>query len=122
MKSERQEEDRRLEVRVADDRDFERLKKLCDCPDGWSLAYENPPTRVYTRPTKNSTFHMIKQKQHMDKQTYLRENCDIDPAINRSQLGQDAVGQETINKRIGCWGSDFKPGADPGRCPRPNDF
>ncbi|KAK8378769.1 hypothetical protein O3P69_009470 [Scylla paramamosain] len=60
MKSERQEEERRLEVRVADDRDFERLKKLCDCPDGWSLAYESPPTRVYTRPTKNSTFHMIK--------------------------------------------------------------
>ena len=48
------------QVRVADDRDFERLKKLCDCPDGWSLAYENHPTRVYTRPTKNSTFHMIK--------------------------------------------------------------
>ncbi|KAG7155903.1 START domain-containing protein 10-like [Homarus americanus] len=60
MKSERQEEERRLEVRVADDRDFERLKQLCDCHDGWSLAYDHPPTKVYTRPTKNSTFQMIK--------------------------------------------------------------
>lgn len=48
------------QVRVADDRDFERLKKLCDCPEGWTLAYENSPTRIYTRPLKNSTFHMIK--------------------------------------------------------------
>lgn len=48
------------QVRVADDRDFERLKNLCDCHDGWNLAYDQPPTRVYTRPAKNSTFHMIK--------------------------------------------------------------
>ncbi|XP_027216104.1 START domain-containing protein 10 isoform X1 [Penaeus vannamei] len=60
MKNERQEEEHRLEVRVAEDRDFERLKQLCDCHDGWSLAYNHPPTKVWTRPTKNSTFQMIK--------------------------------------------------------------
>lgn len=49
-----------MQVRVAEDRDFERLKQLCDRHDGWSLEYDQPPTKVFTRPTKNSTFQMIK--------------------------------------------------------------
>ncbi|XP_064482110.1 START domain-containing protein 10-like [Ornithodoros turicata] len=48
------------EVRVADDRDFEQLKRLTDKHEGWKVEYSKRQTTVWTRPTEQTAFKMIK--------------------------------------------------------------
>jgi hypothetical protein len=47
-------------VKIADDNDFERLKKLCQCHDGWRLDYCRHDTTVWTRSNDVSDFRMVK--------------------------------------------------------------
>lgn len=48
------------EVRVAEDADFERLKDLCRCQDGWKEDYQKNGTTVWTKSNDISDFKMIK--------------------------------------------------------------
>lgn len=48
------------EVRIADDRDFERLKALTDKHDGWKVEYKKKDTTVWTKSTQQTEFKMIK--------------------------------------------------------------
>uniref|UniRef100_L7M4M5 START domain-containing protein 10 n=1 Tax=Rhipicephalus pulchellus TaxID=72859 RepID=L7M4M5_RHIPC len=48
------------EVRIADDRDFERLKALADKHDGWKVEYKKKDTTVWTKSTQQTEFKMIK--------------------------------------------------------------
>jgi len=48
------------EVRVAEDADFERLKQLCRCHDGWKQDYNKNNTTVWTKVNDVSDFKMIK--------------------------------------------------------------
>lgn len=48
------------EVRVADDRDFERLKSLAVKHDGWKVEYKKKDTTVWTKTTPQSEFKIIK--------------------------------------------------------------
>jgi StAR-related lipid transfer protein 10 len=48
------------EVRVAEDADFERLRDLCRCHDGWKVEYNKNTTTVWTKSNEISDFRMIK--------------------------------------------------------------
>ncbi|CAL4063189.1 unnamed protein product [Meganyctiphanes norvegica] len=68
------------EVRVAEDRDFEQLKQLCEKNEGWNQAYSQGPTKVWTRPTNDTTFHMIKvQTVYTDIQACILYDVLHDP-------------------------------------------
>ncbi|KAJ4429195.1 hypothetical protein ANN_26198 [Periplaneta americana] len=47
-------------VKVAEDKDFEKLKKLVDDHSGWKLDYNKSGTKVWTRSIPNTNFKMIK--------------------------------------------------------------
>ena len=48
------------EVRVAEDADFEKLKSLCRCQDGWKQDYSKNGTTVWTKANEVSDFKLIK--------------------------------------------------------------
>ena len=48
------------EVRVAEDADFEKLRQLCRCHDGWKQDYHKNGTTVWTKVNDVSDFKMIK--------------------------------------------------------------
>lgn len=50
------------EVRVAEDKDFEQLKKLIDLEDGWKLEYRKRMTQVWTKSTQQTNLKIIKLK------------------------------------------------------------
>lgn len=47
-------------VKVAEDRDFEKLKKLIDDHTGWKLDYNKSSTKVWTKCIPSTSFKMIK--------------------------------------------------------------
>jgi len=51
-------------VKVAEDQDFEKLKKLVDDHTGWKLDYNKSPTKVWTKSVPNTNFKMIKVQEY----------------------------------------------------------
>lgn len=47
-------------ARIADDTDFEKLKRLLDDMEGWSLEINKPDTKVWTKGIEGCSFHMVK--------------------------------------------------------------
>ena len=47
-------------VKIAEDGDYERLKSLCMCHDGWRQDYCKGPTTVWTKSNELSDFRMVK--------------------------------------------------------------
>lgn len=47
-------------VKVAEDQDFEKLKKLIDDHTGWKLDYNKSSTKVWTKSVQATSFKMIK--------------------------------------------------------------
>jgi len=73
------------EVRVAEDADFQLLKTLIDCHDGWRLDYNNKPLiMVWTKPTEETNFKMIKVKAlFKDVKATVLYDVLHDPAYRR---------------------------------------
>lgn len=47
-------------ARIAEDNDFETLKRLIDETDGWILELDKAETKVWTKPVDGSSFQMVK--------------------------------------------------------------
>lgn len=47
-------------VKVAEDRDFEKLKKLYDDNNDWRLDYNKPDVSVWTKTVPGISFRMVK--------------------------------------------------------------
>lgn len=47
-------------ARIAEDNDFDYLKKLVDEPEGWIIELDKADTRVWTRPIDGCSFQMVK--------------------------------------------------------------
>jgi StAR-related lipid transfer protein 10 len=47
-------------ARIAEDIDFDNLKKLVDESDGWVLELNKAETKVWTRPIEGCSFQMVK--------------------------------------------------------------
>lgn len=72
------------EVRIADDRDFDRLRRLCDKHDGWKIEYSKRQTTVWTRPTDQSAFKMIKlHTAYKDVTASLLFDVVMDPGYRK---------------------------------------
>lgn len=54
------------DVRVAEDADFDRLRNLCQCHDGWRLDYNKNGTSVWTKANDVSSFKMVKIRGEYD--------------------------------------------------------
>ncbi|ELU12780.1 hypothetical protein CAPTEDRAFT_102229 [Capitella teleta] len=48
------------EVRIAEDRDYSELKRMCTCHDGWKQEYQKNGITVWTKMTEVSEFKMVK--------------------------------------------------------------
>ena len=53
------------EVRIAEDRDFSELKRMCTCHEGWKQEYAKNGITVWTKITDVSDFKMIKVRQYL---------------------------------------------------------
>lgn len=51
------------EVKCAEDVDFERLKQLCRCHDGWKQDYNKNSTTVCSKTNDVSDFKLIKVRE-----------------------------------------------------------
>lgn len=49
-----------LMARIAEDNDFDQLKKLVDESLGWTIEFEKADTKVWTRPIEGCSFQMVK--------------------------------------------------------------
>lgn len=47
-------------ARIAEDSDFDQLKKLVDDPEGWIKELDKADTKVWTRPIDGCSFQMVK--------------------------------------------------------------
>ncbi|CAI9734229.1 domain-containing 10-like [Octopus vulgaris] len=54
------------EVRVADDEDFKKLKKLCEENEGWKLEYHKHNTFTWTKHNDLSDFKLVKVRSTFD--------------------------------------------------------
>ena len=54
------------EVKCAEDVDFERLKQLCRCQEGWKQDYNKHNTTVSSKSNDVSDFKVIKVSQELD--------------------------------------------------------
>ena len=48
------------DVRVADDKDFEKFRNLCTIHDGWSLDYNKRGINVWTKKNETCNFKILK--------------------------------------------------------------
>lgn len=47
-------------ARIAEDSDFDQLKKLVDDAEGWIIELDKADTKVWTRPIDGCSFQMVK--------------------------------------------------------------
>lgn len=58
-------------VKVAEDQDFEKLKKLVDDHTGWKLDYNKSSTKVWTKSIPTTSFKMIKVPNYCINVLYM---------------------------------------------------
>lgn len=58
-------------VKVAEDQDFEKLKKLIDDHTGWKLDYNKSSTKVWTKSIPTTSFKMIKVPDYCINVLYM---------------------------------------------------
>ncbi|CAD5118481.1 DgyrCDS7180 [Dimorphilus gyrociliatus] len=55
------------EVRIAEDEDFNKVRQMCTCHDGWTKEYCKNNITVWSKDNDVSDFKVIKLKAHLDK-------------------------------------------------------
>lgn len=51
-------------IKIAEDKDFEKLKKLYDDNNDWRLDYNKPDLSVWTKTVPGISFRMVKVDTH----------------------------------------------------------
>ncbi|XP_076362899.1 START domain-containing protein 10-like [Tachypleus tridentatus] len=100
------------EVRVADDRDFEKLITLIDENEGWKMVYRKNSTTVWTKSTQQTSFKMIKIKAvFKDILPSLLYDVVMDPAYRKTwdiyMLDSYDIGCLNPNNDIGYYAVRF---------------
>lgn len=54
-------------VKIAEDKDFEKLKKLYDDNNGWKLDYNKPDLSVWTKSVPGISFKIVKVKNKISR-------------------------------------------------------
>lgn len=103
------------EVRIAEDRDFEKLKNLIDVQDGWKLEYKKDPTLVWTKTTELTNIKIIKLKTvFSDISPPLLFDVLLDPEYRKTW---DTHVVESYD--VGCLNPNNDLGYYAVRCPSP---
>nr|XP_037277468.1 START domain-containing protein 10-like [Rhipicephalus microplus] len=100
------------EVRIADDRDFERLKVLADKHDGWKVEYKKKDTTVWTKSTQQTEFKMIKlHTAYKDVSPPLLFDVVMDPLYRKKwdvyMLESRDIGSLNPNNDVGYYAGDW---------------
>ena len=65
------------EVKCAEDVDFERLKQLCRCQDGWKQDYNKHNTTVSSKSNDVSDFKVIKVSEWVTSNSLFHKSWTI---------------------------------------------
>jgi len=97
-------------ARIAEDKDFEALRKLIDEMDGWVLELDKADTKVWTKPVDGCSFQMVKIHTVFPEIT-AETLYDVlhDPDYRRtwdtSCLASEEIGILNVNNDVGYYAS-----------------
>lgn len=98
---------------IAEDNDFEALKKLVDESEGWSLELTKGDTKVWTRPVDGCNFHMVKiHTKFCEIPAEVLYDVLHDPDYRKEwdshMLASQEIGCLNVNNDVGYYASKLK--------------
>uniref|UniRef100_A0A8W7PE33 START domain-containing protein 10 n=1 Tax=Anopheles coluzzii TaxID=1518534 RepID=A0A8W7PE33_ANOCL len=105
-------------ARIADDSDFEALKRLVDNHDGWTLELSKSDTEVYTRPVPGCNFNMVKiHTEFADVTADIVFDVLHDPDYRKvwdsHMLASEEIGILNVNNDVGYYAMSCPPPLKP---------
>lgn len=100
-------------ARIAEDSDFEALKRLVDDHEGWTLELSKSDTQVYTRPVAGCNFNMVKiHTEFADVTADILFDVLHDPDYRKvwdsHMLASEEIGILNVNNDVGYYASKYK--------------
>lgn len=98
--------------RIADDNDFETLKRLVDDNAGWNLELSKSETQVWTRSVDGCSFHMVKihsifHNISSDIVFDVLHDPDYRKDWDSHMIASEEIGCFNVNNDIGYYASEF---------------
>ncbi|XP_058060506.1 START domain-containing protein 10-like [Anopheles bellator] len=105
-------------ARIADDSDFEALKRLVDNHDGWTLELSKSDTQVYTRPVAGCNFNMVKIHTEFSDVTAdvvfdVLHDPDYRKVWDSHMLASEEIGILNVNNDVGYYAMSCPPPLKP---------
>ncbi|XP_065089004.1 START domain-containing protein 10-like [Ochlerotatus camptorhynchus] len=105
-------------ARVAEDSDFEALKRLVDDHEGWTLELSKSDTQVYTRPVPGCNFNMVKiHTEFADVTADILFDVLHDPDYRKvwdsHMLASEEIGILNVNNDVGYYAMSCPPPLKP---------
>lgn len=98
--------------RIADDNDFESMKRLIDEHDGWNMELTKAKTQVWTRTIDGCNFNMVKMNSQFDDiPPDVVYDVLLDPDYRKdwdsNMLVSEDIGCINVNNDIGYYASEY---------------
>ncbi|XP_058446892.1 START domain-containing protein 10-like [Malaya genurostris] len=105
-------------ARIAEDSDFEALKKLVDDHQGWTLELSKSDTQVYTRPVAGCNFNMVKIHTEFSDVTAdtlfdVLHDPDYRKVWDSHMLASEEIGILNVNNDVGYYAMSCPPPLKP---------
>lgn len=99
-------------ARIAEDSDFDALKRLVDDHDGWTLELAKSDTQVYTRPVPGCNFNMVKIHTEFGDVTAdtlfdVLHDPDYRKVWDSHMLASHEIGVLNVNNDVGYYASEY---------------
>lgn len=98
--------------RIADDNDFESMKRLIDDNEGWNMELSKAKTEVWTRTVDGCNFNMVKMNSRFDDiAPDVVYDVLLDPDYRKDwdshMLASEDIGCLNVNNDIGYYASKY---------------
>lgn len=98
--------------RIADDNDFESMKRLIDDNEGWNMELSKAKTEVWTRTVDGCNFNMVKMNSRFeDIAPDVVYDVLLDPDYRKDwdshMLASEDIGCLNVNNDIGYYASKY---------------
>ncbi|XP_038113791.1 START domain-containing protein 10 [Culex quinquefasciatus] len=105
-------------ARIAEDSDFDALKRLVDDHDGWTLELAKSDTQVYTRPVPGCNFNMVKIHTEFGDVTAdtlfdVLHDPDYRKVWDSHMLASHEIGVLNVNNDVGYYAMSCPPPLKP---------
>lgn len=105
-------------ARIAEDSDFDALKRLVDDHEGWTLELSKSDTQVYTRPVAGCNFNMVKiHTEFLDVSADTLFDVLHDPDYRKvwdsHMLASHEIGILNVNNDVGYYAMSCPPPLKP---------